>query len=98
MDFKTGDVCMLTTKWDNLLQWLPDRTTILFMQQVGSMADNYQDNHDIFTINLDSMNLIRLTLNGRNDAYLVWTVDGRIIWYTSQYGWRTEAATYNQAF
>ena len=68
IDFETGDVRVLTTDCDNLLQWLPDGTTILFTRRIGSTADDYQDNHDIFTINLDGTNLTRLTSNGRNEA------------------------------
>jgi Tol biopolymer transport system component len=98
MNLETKSVGVLTTEWDNLPQWSPDGKTILFTRRVGSTADLYKDNYDLFTINPDGTNLKRMTTSGGNDAHPVYTADGRIMWSSGQYGWQTEAALYDNSY
>ncbi|KAK5992139.1 Tol-Pal system TolB-like protein [Cladobotryum mycophilum] len=98
LDLTTRNIRVLTTEWDNLPKWSPDGSKILFTRRVGSTPDDYQDNYDIFTIDMDGSNLLRLTSNSGNDAHGVWTTDGRILWCSGEYGWAVEAAIYDNTY
>ena len=39
-----------------------------------------------------------LTCSGANDAHAVWTQDGRILYSSGMYGFRAEAALYDDTF
>jgi Tol biopolymer transport system component len=55
-------------------------------------------NFDIFTIRPDGSDLQRLTTNRGNDGHAVWSADSRILWSTGMYGFREEAALYDNTF
>lgn len=55
-------------------------------------------NFDIFTIKPDGSDLLRLTTNRSTDGHAVWTADGKIMWNSGIYGFRDEAALYDNTF
>ena len=83
---------VLTTDYDNLPGWSPDGSRILFTRRVDTV------NFDIFTIHPDGSDLLRLTTNRATDGHAVWTADGRIMWNSGIYGFRDEAALYDNTF
>lgn len=83
---------VLTTGYDNLPGWSPDGSRILFTRGVDAV------NFDIFTIRPDGSDLLRLTTNRSTDGHAVWTADGRIMWNGGMYGFRDEAALYDNTF
>jgi Tol biopolymer transport system component len=92
IDLDTRKVRVLTTEYDNLPFWSPDGKRIVFTRKVDAV------NFDIFTIRPDGSDLQRLTTNRGNDGHAVWTADGRILWSTGMYGFREEAALYDNTF
>ena len=83
---------VLTTEYDNLPGWSPDGSRILFTRRVDAV------NFDVFTIRPDGSDLLRLTTNRSTDGHAVWTADGRIMWNSGIYGFRDEAALYDNTF
>ena len=83
---------VLTTEADNLPVWSPDGSRILFTRRVDAV------NFDVFTIRPDGSDLLRLTTNRATDGHAVWTADGRIMWNSGIYGFRDEAALYDNTF
>jgi len=83
---------VLTTGYDNLPGWSPDGSRILFTRRVDAV------NFDIFTLRPDGSDLQRLTTSGATDGHAVWTADGRILWNSGMYGFRDEAALYDNTF
>jgi len=83
---------VLTAEYDNLPSWSPDGSRILFTRRVDDV------NFDIFTIKPDGSDLLRLTTNRSTDGHAVWTADGRIMWNSGIYGFRDEAALYDNTF
>ena len=83
---------VLTSEADNLPGWSPDGGRILFTRRVDTV------NFDIFTIRPDGSDLLRLTTNRSTDGHAVWTADGRIMWNSGVYGFRDEAALYDNTF
>src|ERR1700726_1772123 len=83
---------VLTTEYDNLPGWSPDGGRILFTRKVDAV------NFVIYTIRPDGTDLLRLTTNRANDGHAVWTADGRILWNSGIYGFRDEAALYDNTF
>ena len=83
---------VLTTEYDNLPGWSPDGSRILFTRRVDEV------NFDIFTIKPDGSDLLRLTTNRSTDGHAVWTADGKIMWNSGIYGFRDEAALYDNTF
>ena len=79
-------------RYDNLPGWSPDGSRILFTRRVDTV------NFDIFTIRPDGSDLLRLTTNRATDGHAVWTADGRIMWNSGIYGFRDEAALYDNTF
>ena len=82
----------LTTEFDNVPAWSPDGSRIAFTRKVDAV------NFDIFTIRPDGSDLTRLTTNRANDAHAVWTTDGKLMWCSGAYGFREEAALYDNTF
>lgn len=82
----------LTNGVDNLPYWAPDGSRILFTRE-----DN--GNFDIYTIKPDGSDIQRLTTFPTNDAHAVWSGDGKyIMWNSGEYGFRDEAALYDNSF
>ena len=92
LDIATKKIRTLTTEYDNLPAWSPDGKLIMFTRRVDEV------NFDVFTIWPDGSNLNRLTTNRSNDGHATWTADGRILWDSGYYGWRDEAALYDNTF
>ena len=92
INLDTREVRTLTTGLDNLPFWSPDGKRIVFTRKVDAV------NFDVFTIQPDGSDLQRLTTNRGNDGHAVWSADGRILWSTGMYGFREEAALYDNTF
>ena len=92
IDVATKKVRVLTTALDNLPEWSPDGSRIMFTRK----QDN---NFDIYTLKPDGTDLRRLTDYPATDAHAVWTPDGKhILWNSGQYGFKDEAALYDNSF
>ena len=92
LDLETRKTRVLTDQLDNLPGWSPDGSRILFTRKVD------EENYDVFTIRPDGSDLKRLTTHRANDAHAVWMPDGRILWSSGFYGFRDEAALYDDTF
>ncbi|KAG4442964.1 hypothetical protein IFR05_001577 [Cadophora sp. M221] len=92
MDLADKSVRVLTNSSDNLPHFSPDGERILFTRKMNVT------NFDVCTIKPDGTDLQVLTSSGANDAHAVWTADGRIMWSSGMYGFRTECATYDSTF
>jgi Tol biopolymer transport system component len=53
---------------------------------------------NIYTIKTDGSDLLRATTSRANDGHEVWTANGRITWNSGMYGFRDEAALYDNTF
>jgi Tol biopolymer transport system component len=92
LDLDTRKITVLTTQLDNTPGWSPDGQLIVFTRKVDTV------NYDVFTIRPDGTGLKRLTTHGANDGHAVWTADGRIAFSSGRYGFRDEAALYDNTF
>jgi Tol biopolymer transport system component len=54
--------------------------------------------HDIYTMRSDGTNVKRLTTAVGNDSHQSWSPDGAILWTSGRYGFKDEAALYDDAF
>jgi Tol biopolymer transport system component len=85
-------VRVLTNGSDNLPDWSPDSSRILFTR-------SQDGNFDIYTIKPDGTDACRMTTFPANDAHAVWTQDGKyILWNSGEYGFKDEAALYDNSF
>ena len=92
IDVKTRKIRVLTTGLDNLPDWSPDGSRIMFTRK----EDN---NFDIYTIKPDGTDLQRLTDFPATDAHAVWSWDGKhIMWDSGEYGFKDEAELYDNSF
>ena len=92
INVETHAIRELTKGLDNLPYWSPDGSRILFTRQLDT-------NFDIYTIRPDGTDLQRLTTFPTNDAHAVWSGDGKhILWDSGEYGFRDEAALYDNSF
>jgi len=92
LDLTTMTTTVLTTESDNLPDWSPDGSLILFTRKTAPT------NFDVCTIKPDGTGLKVLTSSGANDGHAVWHPDGRILYNTGMYGFREEAALYDNTF
>jgi Tol biopolymer transport system component len=93
LNLEDRSVKVLTTEPDNLPGWSPDGSRIVFTRR---QADG---NYDVFTIRPDSSDLRRLTNSRAVDGHAVWSTDGKhILWNSGMYGWKDEAALYDNTF
>jgi Tol biopolymer transport system component len=93
MNIEMRQVRVLTTDWDNVPGWSPITDSIVFTRK------QKDGNFDIFTIKSDGTDLKRLTTFRGSDAHAVWSWDGRkILWDSSEYGFKDEAALYDNSF
>jgi len=83
---------VLTNASDNLPYWSPDGSQILFTRK-------QDENFDIYTIKPDGTDVHRLTTFSANDARVVRSQDGKhIMWNSREYGFKDEAALYDNSF
>ncbi|WP_326827126.1 TolB family protein [Streptosporangium sp. NBC_01756] len=80
---------VLTGEYDNLPDWSPDGRLILFTRKTSTT------NFDVCTIRPDGTGFRRLTSSGSNEGHAVWNHDGRILYDSGMYGFRQEAALYD---
>jgi len=92
MNLTDKSVRVLTNSSDNLPHFSPDGQRIVFTRKMNAT------NFDVCTIRPDGTDIRVLTSSGANDAHAVWTADGRIMWSSGMYGFRAEAATYDDTF
>ena len=92
LDLQDRSVRVLTKEIDNLPFWSPDGSLIVFTRKTSPT------NFDVCTIRPDGTGLKTLTTSGANDGHAVWTHDGRILWSSGMYGFRDEAAIYDNTF
>ncbi|MFF1398532.1 hypothetical protein ACFVZD_32550 [Streptomyces sp. NPDC058287] len=92
LDLTTGTTTVLSTESDNLPDWSPDGELILFTRKTSAT------NFDVCTIRPDGTHLSFLTNSGANDGHAVWNYDGRILYNSGIYGFREEAALYDNTF
>ncbi|MFJ8825555.1 hypothetical protein ACIREE_27785 [Streptomyces sp. NPDC102467] len=92
LDLETGATTVLTTESDNLPDWSRDGKLILFTRKTSPT------NFDVCTIKPDGSGLKVLTSSGANDGHAVWNYDGRILYSSGMYGFREEAALYDDTF
>jgi Tol biopolymer transport system component len=93
LNLEDRSVKVLTTQPDNLPGWSPDGSRIVFTRRQDD------GNYDVFTIRPDGSDLRRLTSSRAVDGHAVWSTDGRhILWNSGMYGWRDEAALYDNTF
>lgn len=98
MDLATRQVRVLTNDWDNVPGWSPatDGASAGLIVFTRKQKDG---NFDIFTIRADGTGLNRVTTFPASDAHAVWSWDGRkILWNSSEYGFKDEAALYDNSF
>jgi Tol biopolymer transport system component len=93
LDLTTGATTVLTTERDNLPDW-SSAGVVLFTRRTVTTEDRY----DVCTINPDGTDLRVLTTSPANDAHAVWNSDGRILYSSGMYGFREEAALYDNTF
>ncbi len=92
LDLASGATTVLTTASDNLPDWSPDGSLILFTRKTSAT------NFDVCTVHPDGTGLKVLTSSGANDGHAVWNADGRILYNSGMYGFRQEAALYDDTF
>ncbi|MBC2667262.1 PD40 domain-containing protein [Novosphingobium flavum] len=93
MDLETRKVRVLTNGWDNVPGWSPAADLIVFTRK------QQDGNFDIFTIRSDGTDEKRVTTFPASDAHAVWSWDGKkILWNSSEYGFKDEAALYDNSF
>ncbi|MFC5827841.1 hypothetical protein [Nonomuraea insulae] len=92
LNLTTGVTRVLTSEYDNLPDWSPDGKRILFTRKTSAT------NFDVCTIRPDGGDLRRLTSSGSNEGHAVWNHDGRILYNSGMYGFRAEAALYDNTF
>jgi Tol biopolymer transport system component len=98
MDLDTRKVRVLTNDWDNVPGWSP-ATEGPSAGRIVFTRKQKDGNFDIFTIRADGTDLQRVTTFPASDAHAVWSWDGsKILWNSSEYGFKDEAALYDNSF
>lgn len=93
LDLNDHSIKVLTTEYDNLPFWSPDGSLITFTRR------HEENNFDIFTIKPDGTDIRQLTSSPANDAHALWTEDGKyLLWSSGIYGFKDEAALYENNF
>ena len=92
INVETHQIRVLTTGLDNVPDWSPDGSRIVFTRKENN-------NFDIFTFKPDGTDLQRLTDFPASDAHAVWSWDGKhIMWNSGEYGFKDEAELYDHSF
>jgi Tol biopolymer transport system component len=94
LDLETRKIRKLTNSWDNLPEWSPAGNLISFTRKVDDV------NYEVHTIHPDGTGLKQLTDSGGSNGHATWADDqGKQLLYDSgEYGWRDEAALYDNTF
>ncbi len=92
LDLETRATRVLTQEYDNLPDWSEDGKLIVFTRKTSAT------NFDVCTIRPDGSDLRVLTNSGANDGHAVWGLDGKILYSSGMYGFRDEAALYDNTF
>ena len=93
LNLEDHSIRVLTTDYDNLPFWSPDGKLISFTRK------HENNNFDIYTIRPDGTDLRQLTTSPANDAHAMWTVDSKhLMWSSGIYGFKDEAALYDDTF
>jgi Tol biopolymer transport system component len=96
LNLADGSVKTLTTELDNFPSWSPKGDLIAFTRRSRSLPDY---DYDIFTMRTDGSNIRQLTTAPGNDSHSSWSPDGQyILWTSARYGFKDEAALYDNAF
>ena len=96
MTLAGGSVKTLTTELDNFPSWSPKGDLIAFTRRSRGTEDY---DYDIFTMRPDGTDVRRLTTAAGNDSHSSWSPDGKyILWSSARYGFKDEAALYENAF
>jgi len=96
MTLADGSTRTLTTELDNFPSWSPKGDLIAFTRRSRRTPDY---DYDIFTMRPDGTNVRQLTTAAGNDSHSSWTPDGKsILWSSARYGFKDEAALYENAF
>ena len=91
-NLQTRQTRVLTNGSDNLPYWSPKGSRILFTRSQGG-------NFDVYTIRPDGTDVRRVTDFPANGAHAVWSQDGKqIMWNSGEYGFKDEAALYDNSF
>jgi Tol biopolymer transport system component len=90
LNLSDQSIRVLTTEWDNFPFFAPEGDRIVFTRRMPD-AD-----FEVFTMNPDGTDPVRLTTTRGADAHATWTADGRQIWFeSSRSGFKDEAALYD---
>lgn len=93
LNLETGVTRVLTTEYDNLPDWSPDGKLILSTRKMDAV------NFDVCTIRPAGTGLRVLPGgSGANEGHAVWNPDGRVLYSSGMYGFREEAALYDNTF
>jgi Tol biopolymer transport system component len=96
LNLADGSTKTLTTEQDNFPSWSPNGDLIAFTRRVPT-TEEYD--YDIFTMRPDGTGIKRLTTAPGNDSHSSWSPDGKhILWSSARYGFKDEAALYDNAF
>jgi Tol biopolymer transport system component len=95
VDVATSKTRTLTDKYDTIPTWSPKGDQIVFMRY--EKDERWEPlEFDIWSIRPDGTGLKRLTFSEGNDAHPYFTPDGRILWSSSHFGYKDEAALTTQ--
>ena len=66
------------------LDWSPDGTKLVFIADPDANDEYHPDQLEIFTINKDGSDLLKITTNEKLDYFPKWSNDGNSIYFMSQ--------------
>ena len=92
LNLEDNTITVLTNEYDNLPFWSPDGKLIVFTRRHGN------NNFDIYTIKPDGTDVKQVTTSPANDAHAMWTNNGKLLWSSGMYGFKDEAALYENNF
>ena len=66
------------------LDWSPDGSKLVFAADPDANDEYHPDQLEIFTINKDGSDLVKITTNEKLDYFPKWSKDGNSIYFVSQ--------------